>query len=49
MTEHTRIAVSEERSLLERAAPRFALAAPPVPKLPEAAFVPPVPVAVARP
>ena len=37
MTQHTRIAVSEERSLLERAAPRFGFAAPPVPKLPEAA------------
>lgn len=41
MTEHTRIAVPQERSLLERAAPRFAFAAPPVPQLPEAAFVPP--------
>ena len=36
MTEHTRILVPEERSLLERAAPRFAFAAPPVPTLPEA-------------
>ena len=39
MMEHTRIQVPEERSLLERAAPRFAFAAPPVPKLPEAARV----------
>ena len=42
MMEHTRIPVPEERSLLERAAPRFAFAAPPVPKLPEAVFVPAV-------
>ena len=48
MMEHTRIQVPEERSLLERAAPRFAFAAPPVPKLPEAVFASPVPVAVAR-
>ena len=41
MTEHSRIAVPQERSLLERAAPRFGFAAPPVPKLPEAAFMPP--------
>ena len=43
MTEHTRILVPDERSLLERAAPRFDLAAPPVPNLPEAVFVPPAP------
>ena len=48
MMEHTRIQVPEKRSLLERAAPRFAFAAPPVPKLPEAVFASPVPVAVAR-
>lgn len=41
MTEHTRIPVPAERSLLERAAPGFALAAPPVPRLPEAAVVRP--------
>ena len=41
MTEHTRIAVPEEPSLLERAAPRFGFSAPPVPKLPEATFVSP--------
>ena len=41
MTQHTRIAVPEERSLLERAAPRFGFATPPVPLLPEVAFVPP--------
>ena len=43
MTQHTRIAVPEERSLLERAAPRFAFSAPPVPQLPAALLVPPVP------
>ncbi|MDP3677021.1 MAG: AAA family ATPase [Novosphingobium sp.] len=41
MTEHTRIAVPEERSLLERAAPRFEFAAPPVPRLPEATVAQP--------
>lgn len=41
MTEHIRIPVPEERSLLERAAPRFELAAPPVPRLPEAAAAQP--------
>ena len=49
MTEHTRIAVSEERSLLERAAPRFAFAAPPVPKLPEAVLVPAVAAPLVQP
>ena len=49
MTEHTRIAVPEERSLLERAAPRFAFAAPPVPKLPEAVLVPAVAAPLVQP
>ena len=50
MTRHTRIAVPEERSLLERAAPRFGFAAPPVPKLPEATLVaPPVAAPVTQP
>ena len=43
MTQHTRIIVPEERSLLERAAPRFGFSAPSIPRLPEALFVPPVP------
>jgi exopolysaccharide/PEP-CTERM locus tyrosine autokinase len=42
MTEHTRIAVPHERSLLERAAPGFAFAAPPVPKLPAQTVAAPV-------
>jgi len=37
MTEHTRIAVPDERSLLERASPRFSFSVPPVPELPGAA------------
>ena len=41
MTKHTRIIVPEDRSLLERAAPRFGMGAPPVPRLPEARFVQP--------
>ena len=47
MTEHTRIPLPDERSLLERAAPRFAFTAPPVPRLPAAPFVASAPVAVA--
>ena len=47
MTEHTRIPLPEDRSLLERAAPRFEFAAPPVPRLPAAPFAAPAPVAVA--
>ena len=47
MTQHTRIPLPDERSLLERAAPRFAFTAPPVPRLPAAPFVASAPVAVA--
>ena len=53
MTQHTRIIVPDDRSLLERAAPRCGFTAPPRPRLPEALFVqpvraivPPAPVAV---
>ena len=40
MTQHTRIIVPEERSLIERAAPRFAQGAPPVPQFSETMIVP---------
>ena len=43
MTEHTRIPLPDERSLLERAAPGFAFSAPPVPQLPEAFSMPRTP------
>ena len=49
MTEHTRIPLPQERSLLERAAPRFEFAAPPVPRLPAAPIAPPPRVAAATP
>ena len=49
MTEHTRIPLPGERSLLERAAPRFEFAAPPVPRLPAAPIAPPPRVAAATP
>ena len=49
MTQHTRIPLPDERSLLERAATGFAFAAPPMPRLPEAPFVAPAPRPAANP